>query len=203
MFFLATKCVLPQLSQTFQHVAIVGLRSARFRLIEQGQHLEITLVFAPLFPIYLHHPRACSIIPHIGLCGPCGLRYRRASKSKCYLKSLVARQKARLPATLASLNNGHNFDLCACCVGMKSSFRPSLVPTKPLRLRSVAWWFSLVANFNNIVPGCAPIVWANALSVPGHCRVVTTNLAHNLIWPCNIYVLNRCTNSFLVLPSLA
>ncbi len=61
---------LPQVNQTLQHVANVGLGSARFQLIRQGQHLETTLVFAPLFPTYLHHPRARSIIPCIGLSSP-------------------------------------------------------------------------------------------------------------------------------------
>ncbi len=51
-------------------MANVGLGSLRFRLVRQGQHPETTLVFAPMFPIYLHHPRACSIIPCIGFFGP-------------------------------------------------------------------------------------------------------------------------------------
>jgi hypothetical protein len=55
--------------ETFQHVTNVDLENVRFRLIRQGQHPETTLVFAPLFPIYLHHPRACSIIPCISVFG--------------------------------------------------------------------------------------------------------------------------------------
>ncbi len=58
------------MSHTLQRVANVGLGSAKFRLIRQGQHPETALVFAPLFLVYLHHPRACSIIPRIGLSGP-------------------------------------------------------------------------------------------------------------------------------------
>ncbi len=61
-------------------------------------------------------------------------------------KSLDAHQKARLLAALASLNNGYSSDLCACCVGVRSSSRPNLVPARPLRPRSVAWWSSLVAK---------------------------------------------------------
>jgi hypothetical protein len=76
LFFQATQCKLPQVSQTLQHVAIVGLGSARFWLLGQGQHLEIALVFAPLFLVYLHHPRACSIIPHIGFLVPAPLDRR-------------------------------------------------------------------------------------------------------------------------------
>jgi hypothetical protein len=37
------------------------------------------------------------------------------------MKSSIACQKARLLAALASLNNGHNSDLCAYCVDVKSS----------------------------------------------------------------------------------
>jgi hypothetical protein len=44
-------------------VANVGLGNVKFRLIGCGQHLETTLVFAPSFLVYLHHPHACSIIP--------------------------------------------------------------------------------------------------------------------------------------------
>jgi hypothetical protein len=57
-------------SQTFQRLANVGLGSVRFRLIKQGQHPETTLIFTTPFLIYLHHPRACSIIPRIGLASP-------------------------------------------------------------------------------------------------------------------------------------
>ncbi len=65
-------------------VADVGLGSVKFRLVKRSQHLEIALVFAPSFLVYLHDPRACSIIPHIGLSGPCALRQRRVGKSKCH-----------------------------------------------------------------------------------------------------------------------
>ncbi len=70
LFFLVTQCALLQVNQTLQHVANVTLGSAKFWLIRQGQHPETTLIFAPPFPIYLHHPHACSIIPHIGLSSP-------------------------------------------------------------------------------------------------------------------------------------
>jgi hypothetical protein len=41
--------MLLQVNQTLRHVAIVGLKSAKFRLIKQGQHLETALIFAPPF----------------------------------------------------------------------------------------------------------------------------------------------------------
>ncbi len=61
-----------------------------------------------------------------------------------------------LPTALASFNSGHNFDLRACCVGMKSSFRPSLVPVRPLSPHSAAWWSSFVVNLNNTTSRCVP-----------------------------------------------
>ncbi len=61
------------MSHTLQRVENVGLGSAKFWLIRRGQHLKIALVFAPPFPVYLHHPRACSIILRIGLSGPAPL----------------------------------------------------------------------------------------------------------------------------------
>jgi hypothetical protein len=74
------------------------------------------------------------------------------------MKSLVACQKVHLLAALASLNNGHNFDLCACCAGVMSSLRPSFVSARPLRPQSVAWQSSFVANLSNTAPGRAPAV---------------------------------------------
>ncbi len=47
-------------------------------------HPETVLLFAPLFLVYLHHPRACSIIPRIGLSSPHAPRQKRVGKSKCH-----------------------------------------------------------------------------------------------------------------------
>jgi hypothetical protein len=105
-------------------------------------------------------------------------------------------QKVHLPTSLASLNNDHNFDLRTCYVGVRFSSRPNLVPTKPLRLRIVAWRSSLVVNLSSTTLGRAPVAKAEACAVIGHCRVATTTLARNLIWPCNNSVLSCCTNSF-------
>jgi hypothetical protein len=55
LFFLAAHCALLQVSQTLQHVANVGLGSVKFRLLRRDQHLETTLIFAPLFLVSLHH----------------------------------------------------------------------------------------------------------------------------------------------------
>jgi hypothetical protein len=52
-------------------------------LVRRGQHRETILVFAPMFPIYLHHPRACSIIQRIGLSGPRAPRQRKVGKFEC------------------------------------------------------------------------------------------------------------------------
>ncbi len=52
-------------------------------------------------------------------------------------------------------------------------------------------------------PGRATTVKAEAYIVAGYYGVVVTILTHNLIWPCNNYLLNHYTNSFLVSPSLA
>jgi hypothetical protein len=71
------------MNQTFQRMANVGLWSARFQLIKQGQHLETTLVFTPLFSIYLHHPCVCSIIPCIGLSSPRAPKQRKVGKFEC------------------------------------------------------------------------------------------------------------------------
>jgi hypothetical protein len=81
LFFPTPQCVLPQVSHTLQHVAIVGLGSAKFWLIKRGQRPETIIVFALPFLVYLHYPRACSIILHIGLSAPHTLR--RAGKFKC------------------------------------------------------------------------------------------------------------------------
>jgi hypothetical protein len=118
-------------------------------------------------------------------------------------KSLAARQNARLPATLASLNSGHNSNLRTYCVGVRSSSRPNLVLAKPLHPRSVAWRSSLVANLSSTTPGRALAVEVDAREIAGHCRVAVTTLTCSLIWPCNNFVLSRYTRSFLVSPSLA
>ncbi len=85
---------------------------------------------------------------------------------------------------------------------MRFSCRPNLVPVKPLRFCSVAWRYSFVTNWSSIVLGHAPVARAKAHAVAGHCHVVATTLARNLIWPCNSSVLNCYTNSFSISPSL-
>jgi hypothetical protein len=87
-------------------------------------------------------------------------------------KSSATHQKARLPTTLASLNNGHNSDLRGCYVGVRSSSRPNLVPSRPnlvparpLRPHSAAWRSSLVANLSSTVPGRAPTAEAKARAI--------------------------------------
>ncbi len=117
-------------------------------------------------------------------------------------KSSATRQNASLLAALASLNSGHSSDLRACCVGVRSSSRPNLVPARPLPPRNAAWRSSLVANLSNTAPGRALIVEVEACKVTGRCCVAATTLTRSLIWPCNSSVLNRCTNSFSVSPSL-
>jgi hypothetical protein len=134
MFFPATHCALPQMSQTFQHVANFGLGSAKFQLVRRGQHPKTTLVFAPSFPVYLHHPCACSIISCIGFSSPHAPRQKRVGKFKC-----CWRRVKPLPVALASLNNNHNSGLRAYCVGLRLSSRASLVLVRPLRLRNSAW----------------------------------------------------------------
>jgi hypothetical protein len=118
------------------------------------------------------------------------------------MKSSVGRQKAHLPAALASLNNGHSSNLRACNMGVKSSSRPNFVPTRPLHLRSVAWRSSLVANLSNTVSRHTPIVEVEARIVTSRYHVVAMTLVCSLFWPCNNYMLNRCTNFFSVSPSL-
>lgn len=113
------------------------------------------------------------------------------------------RKKACLFAALASLNNGHSSDLRACCVGMRFSSRPNLVPTRPLCLHSAAWRSSLIANLSSTALRHAPIIGAEACVVASCCHVTAITLACNLIWPYNSFVLNHCTNSFSVSPSLA
>ncbi len=119
------------------------------------------------------------------------------------MKSLDVRQKARLPIALASLNNGHNSNLCAYCVGVRFSSKPNLVPAKPLRFHSATWRSLFVANLSNIVPGNAPTAEVEAFTVASRCHVAATTLARNLIWPYNSSMLIRYTSSFLVSPSLA
>ncbi len=119
------------------------------------------------------------------------------------MKSSTARQKARLLATLASLNNGHSSDLRACCVGVRSLSKPSFVLARPLRPRSATWRSSFVANLSNTTPGRVPVIKVEARVVTGHCRMAAMTLKCNLIWPYNTFVLSCCTCSFLVSSSLA
>ncbi len=119
------------------------------------------------------------------------------------MKSSAARQKVCLLTALASLNNGHSSDLHACCMGMRFSSRPSFVPIKPLRPRSTAWRFSLVANLSSTAPERAIVVEVEARVVVGCYRMAVLTLVRSLIWPYNNFVLSCCTNSFLVSPSLA
>lgn len=83
------------MSQTLQCLANVGLGNAKFQLIRRGQHLETTLIFAPLFLIYLHHPHTCSIIPRIGLSSPHAPKQRRVSKFGCCQQKIQVRAKRR------------------------------------------------------------------------------------------------------------
>jgi len=118
-------------------------------------------------------------------------------------KSSAARQNACLCATLASLNSGHSSDLRACYVGMKFSSKPNLVPTRPLRPHSTAWWSLLVVNLSSTMSGRAFVVEVDAHEVARCCRVATTTLTRSPIWPYNSSMLSRCTSSFSVLPYLA
>jgi hypothetical protein len=119
------------------------------------------------------------------------------------MKNLVVCQKARLLTTLASLNNDHNSDLRACCLGMRSLSRPNLDPAKPLRPHNTAWRSSFVANLSSTTSGHVHVVKVEACAIAGHCHVATTTLVRNFIWPCNNFVLNYYTNSFSISPSLA
>ncbi len=133
LFFPAAQCVLSQVSQkTLQHVANIDLGNAMFQLVRQGQHSRTSLVFAPSFLVYLHHPRACSIIEE-------GRQIRVP-----LMKNSATHQKARLLVALASLNNAHNSNLRACCTSVRSSSKPSFVPAKPLRPRRATWRSSLL-----------------------------------------------------------
>ncbi len=104
---------------------------------------------------------------------------------------------------LASLNNGHNFDLRACCASVRSSSKPSLVPTRPLRPCNVAWRSSLVVNLNSIVSKCTHIVEVETFAIIGRCCIVVMTLACNLIWPYNSSMLSCYTKYFSVSLSLA
>jgi hypothetical protein len=86
---------------------------------------------------------------------------------------------------LASLNNGHNSDLHACCVGMKSSSKPNLVPTKPLCARNTAWRSWLVTNLSSTALGRALAAEVEARTIVGRYRVSTMPLVCSLIRPCN------------------
>jgi hypothetical protein len=111
-------------------------------------------------------------------------------------------KSSAVPAASASLNNDHNSDLHACCVSVRSSSRPNIVPAKPLCPQNATWWFSLVANLSNIVLGCAPAAKVDAHVVASLCRVAVTTLAPSLIWPCNNFVLSCYISSCFVSPSL-
>jgi hypothetical protein len=119
------------------------------------------------------------------------------------MKSSTTHQKAHLPTTLASLNNGHISDLRACCAGVRSYSRPNLVPARPLRLRNTTWRSSLVANLSSTALRHTPTTKAEARAATSHHRVATTTLVCSFIWPCNSSMLNRCTNFFSISPSLA
>jgi hypothetical protein len=118
-------------------------------------------------------------------------------------KSSVVCQMVRLPAALASLNNGHSFDLRAYYVGMRSSSRPNLVPARSLRLRNATWRSLFVANLNSTTPKRTLAIGVGPHTIVGCYHEVMMTLARNLIWPCNNSVLSRCTSSFLILFSLA
>ncbi len=118
------------------------------------------------------------------------------------MKSSATRQKARLPVALTSLNNGHNFDLHGCYVGMRSLSRPNMVPTRPLRPRNTAWWSSIVANLNNTASGSMLAIGVEARVVACHYHMAMTTLVRNLIWICNSSMLSHYTSSFSVSPSL-
>ncbi len=105
-----------------------------------------------------------------------------------------ALKAARLPTALASLNSGHNSDLCAYCVDVRSLSRPNMIPTKPLHPRSTAWRSSFVANLNNITLGHMPIIKVEVCIIASRCCVAVMTLACNVIWPCNNSLLNRCTS---------
>ncbi len=119
------------------------------------------------------------------------------------MKISVVRQEVRLLVALASLNNGHSSDLCACYAGVKFSSRPRSVLAKPLRPQSAAWQSSLVANLNNIALGRTPTTKVEARTIAGRSHVVMTTLVRSLIWPYNNFVLSRYTSFFSILPSLA
>ncbi len=118
-------------------------------------------------------------------------------------KSLAAPQNERLLVAFTSLNNGHNSDLRACCVGVRSSSRPNLVPVRPLRPHNATWQSSLVANLSSTALGRVLAIEVEAREVACCCRLVVTTLTCSLIWPCNNFVLSHCTSSFSVSPSLA
>ncbi len=107
------------------------------------------------------------------------------------------RQNVRLPAALASLNSGHSSDLRACCVGVRSSSRPNLVPARPLRPRSATWWSSLVANLSNTAPGRVLAIEVEAHEVASRCHVAATTLMRKVIGKKNIQI--EKYNRFLVL----
>ncbi len=118
-------------------------------------------------------------------------------------KNSTTHQKARLPATLASLNNGHIFNLRAYCVGVRSSSKSNLVHTKPLHPHNAFWRSLLVMNLSNTSPRHVPTTEGEARAVVGHCHVAVMTLACNFIQPRSSFMLSNCTSSFSVSPSLA
>jgi hypothetical protein len=68
-----------------------------------------------------------------------------------------------LLVALASLNNGHNSDLRACCSSVRSSSMPNFVVARPLRPQNAAWWSSFVVNLSNTALGHAPVAKVEAL----------------------------------------
>jgi hypothetical protein len=104
----------------------------------------------------------------------------------------------RLLTALASLNNGHIFNLHACYAGVRSSFRPNLVLARSLHPRSLAWRSLFVANLSSTVSERMPIAKEKVHATACCCRVAATTLAHNFIWPYSSSVLNRYRNPNLM-----
>ncbi len=118
-------------------------------------------------------------------------------------KSSATRQNPHLPITLACLNNGHSYDLHTCCVGVRSSSKPNLVPARPLCSRSATWKSSFVINLSSTTSRRALVIKVEAREVVGCCHMAAMTLTRSLIWPCNSSVLSCYTSSFSVSPSLA
>jgi hypothetical protein len=80
-------------SQTLKRVANVDMGNARFRLIRRGEQPKTVLIFAPPFPVYSHHPRACSIIPCIGFSSPRAPKHRKVGKFECHRRKAWLRAR--------------------------------------------------------------------------------------------------------------